>query len=81
MDKLKNMNEIQAKRCEKCDYLNITIPMNIKKSNCKDELSCEMVAYNARLINRIKYIKGEVSATHFSINGKHEIDDYRLFDD
>jgi len=54
------LDELQRRRCLKCDYLNNDIPINKKKPNCKNFLDCEVYNVTIKLKMRIQYLRGEI---------------------
>ena len=78
MQRLDNMDDIQKRKCQKCDYMNNNIPIDFKKRNCVKSMEdiCEAVKITIRLKNRINYIAGRSGPFFARINGKCYIDDY-----
>lgn len=55
--------DLKKERCRRCDYMNMKIPLDQKKSNCleiEERSNCSVYTLTTRLKERIKYEKGEV---------------------
>lgn len=56
-------DDIKRTKCEKCDYLNNSVPVDKKRTNCigmDNMLGCEVFMATKKLSNRIDYIAGRI---------------------
>lgn len=57
-------DELARHRCEKCDYMNLNVPLPAKKTACPwdTRLICDVFLTSERLKDRINYLNGKRSA-------------------
>lgn len=53
--------EFSSRRCQQCDYRNISVPMDKKKAVCpwRKRLACDVYLSTERLKDRVKYLNGK----------------------
>ena len=83
MNKLNELDEVSQRRCRKCDYFNLSIPLDQKQMNCrgygvagKGIEECEVYIKTNTLIHRIQYLKGDRSPLFSCGDGELEVDTY-----
>lgn len=57
-------DELALHRCEKCDYMSLSVPLNEKKTFCPwdTRLACDVFLTSERLKDRINYLSGKRGA-------------------